>query len=204
MGNVVVALGDINIDICMIGSGRPEVGRETLAKDMVVSPAGSTGYFAFAIARLGEECRFVGRLGGDYFGKMILDKMKSFGIQTGYIKVDPDAATGVTVSVVMDNGERVLVSYLGPTELLSIGDVDERALKGAKTSSHGCFPASEVSSKVSSRDLHESQEDGHVDIVGHRMGSNRPLGCGRDSSMGRRFLAQRRGNHCHDRWEEDY
>ncbi|WXG47495.1 MAG: sugar kinase [Candidatus Atabeyarchaeum deiterrae] len=140
MGNVVVALGDINIDICMIGSGRPEVGRETLAKDMVVSPAGSTGYFAFAIARLGEECRFVGRLGGDYFGKMILDKMKSFGIQTGYIKVDPDAATGVTVSVVMDNGERVLVSYLGPTELLSIGDVDERALKGARHLHMGAFP----------------------------------------------------------------
>nr|MDO8133270.1 sugar kinase [Candidatus Njordarchaeum guaymaensis] len=132
MGNVVVALGDLNIDISMVGGERPQIGREILVHDMVVSPAGSTGYFAFAISRLGDECRFVGRVGEDYFGKLILDEMKSFGISTTYVKVDPDTTTGVTVSIVSENGERALISFLGPTELLRIGDIDERALRGAR------------------------------------------------------------------------
>jgi sugar/nucleoside kinase (ribokinase family) len=140
MGNVVVALGDANIDVCMIGGGPPLMGHEILAHNMVVSPAGSTGYFAMGISRLGDQCRFVGRLGGDYFGKLILDKMKSFGIMTGYVKVDPDIQTGVTVSVVSQNGERALISYLGPTELLGIGDIDERALMGARHLHVGALP----------------------------------------------------------------
>jgi sugar/nucleoside kinase (ribokinase family) len=140
MGNVVVALGDANIDICMVGGGSPSMGHEILVHNMVVSPAGSTGYFALGISRLGDECRFVGRLGGDYFGKFILDKMKSFGIMTSYIKVDPDIQTGVTVSVVSENGERALVSYLGPTEHLEIADIDERALMGARHLHVGAYP----------------------------------------------------------------
>jgi sugar/nucleoside kinase (ribokinase family) len=140
VGNVVVALGDINIDIAMVGSAQPEMGREILVSEMTVSPAGSTGYFAFGISKLGEECRFVGRLGGDYFGKFILDEMKSFGISTTYVKIDPGVPTGITVSVVTKEGERALISYLGPTELLNIGDVDERALMGARHLHIGAFP----------------------------------------------------------------
>jgi sugar/nucleoside kinase (ribokinase family) len=140
MGNIVVALGDVNIDISMIGNASPEMGREVLVDNMVVSPAGSTGYFAFGIAKLGDECRFVGRLGGDYFGKSILDKMKSFGISTTYIKIDPDVSTGITVSIVSKDGERALISYLGPTERLNISDIDERALMGARHLHIGAFP----------------------------------------------------------------
>jgi sugar/nucleoside kinase (ribokinase family) len=132
MGNIVVALGDTNIDMSMVGSGEPKMGREILVKNMVVSPAGSTGYFAFAISRLGDECRFVGRVGGDHFGRLIIDEMKSFGISTTYVKVDPDVSTGVTVSIVSEGGERALVSYLGPTELLTPSDIDDRALRGAR------------------------------------------------------------------------
>jgi sugar/nucleoside kinase (ribokinase family) len=140
MGNIVVALGDVNIDISMIGSASPEMGREVLVNNMVVSPAGSTGYFAFGIAKLGDECRFVGRLGGDYFGKFILDKMRSFGISTTYTRIDPDVSTGITISVVSKGGERALISYLGPTELLNASDIDERALKGARHLHIGAFP----------------------------------------------------------------
>ncbi len=140
MGNIVVALGDINIDISMIGTASPEIGREVLVESMVVSPAGSTGYFAFGMAKLGDDCRFVGRLGGDYFGKFILDKMKSFGISTSYVRIDPDISTGITVSIVSRGGERALVSYLGATELFSAGDIDERALMGARHLHVGALP----------------------------------------------------------------
>ncbi|WXG44859.1 MAG: carbohydrate kinase family protein [Promethearchaeati archaeon SRVP18_Atabeyarchaeia-1] len=140
MGNVVVALGDANIDICMIGGGPPRPGHETLVQDMVISPAGSTGYFSMAISKLGDECRFVGRLGGDYFGRYVLDKMKSFGITTNYVRIDPDVPTGVTVSVVSEGGERALVSYLGPTELFNMADIDERALMGARHLHIGGLP----------------------------------------------------------------
>ena len=116
------------------------MGHEILVDDMLISPAGSTGYFAMGISRLGDECRFVGRLGGDYFGRLILDKMKSFGIKTSYVKVDPDIQTGVTVSVVSEGGDRALISYLGPTELFEIGDVDDRALMGARHLHVGAFP----------------------------------------------------------------
>jgi sugar/nucleoside kinase (ribokinase family) len=140
MGNIVVALGDANIDISLVGGGQPKAGHEVIVDKMVISPAGSTGYFAMAISRLGDECRFIGRLGGDYFGRFILEKMKSFGIMTSYVKVDPDIQTGVTVSVVSEGGERALISYLGPTELLKIGDVDDRALMGARHLHVGAFP----------------------------------------------------------------
>jgi sugar/nucleoside kinase (ribokinase family) len=140
MGNIVVAIGDINVDISMIGGPNPEMGREVLVDKMVVSPAGSTGYFAFGIAKLGEECRFVGRLGGDYFGKLILEKMKSFGISSTYVKIDPDISTGITVSFVSKGGERSLISYLGSTELLNSSDIDEKSLMGARHLHIGALP----------------------------------------------------------------
>lgn len=136
----MVALGDVNIDISMIGGACPEMGREVLVDNMVVSPGGSTCYFALGIAKFGDECRFVGRLGGDYFGKFILDKMRSFGISTSYIKIDPDISTGITVSIVSKGGERALISYLGPTELLNAVDIDERALMGARHLHVGGLP----------------------------------------------------------------
>lgn len=57
--------------------------------------AGSELNYCIAITMIGNKCYFVGRVGDDEFGRNAVEYARGRGVDVSYIKVDPEAPTGI-------------------------------------------------------------------------------------------------------------
>ena len=83
----VVALGELLIDFA--SQGTDAAGYPTMA----ANPGGAPGNFLAALNVYGVSTAFLGKVGDDAFGHLLLGTMKKAGIETRGIVVDPDVFT---------------------------------------------------------------------------------------------------------------
>jgi hypothetical protein len=65
------------------------------ATSLTLSIAGAEAHVAIALSRLGQQVRFLSRLGDDPFGRLIRHTLRAEGVETSYVLADPSAPTGV-------------------------------------------------------------------------------------------------------------
>ena len=130
---VIVVFGSIIMDLTALAETLPQAG-ETVVGDLFYTlPGGKGGNQAVAAARLGAEVRMVGRVGDDPFGAVLLDGLRSEGIDVGGVAVDPDNASGVAMIWLDASRENRIVAVYGAnlacdeTQLRAV----EQALDGA-------------------------------------------------------------------------
>lgn len=75
-------------------------------------PSGAPAIFADCLARLGEEVFFVGAIGNDDFGFLILERLKQDGVDTSGIKVLNDYTTGVAFVTYFSDGSRKFIYHI--------------------------------------------------------------------------------------------
>jgi len=75
-------------------------------------PSGASGIFIDAAARLGLGARFVGAVGKDDFGRLILNRFKADGVDTSHIKVLEKETTGVAFVTYFSDGSRKFIYHL--------------------------------------------------------------------------------------------
>lgn len=125
----VLAIGELNADVIMSGlSTMPMAGREILSKDFSLELGSSTAICACGIARLGLRTGFLGKVGNDKLGGIVIEALKDYEINVKNIIIDKDIKTGITISL-SNEADRALVTYLGSIESLSITDIDLGLLK---------------------------------------------------------------------------
>jgi len=90
-------------------------------------PSGAPAIFADCLARLGEEVFFVGAVGEDDFGKMILRRLKEDGVDIGGVKILPDFTTGVAFVTYFRDGSRKFIYHISRAAAGQIfpSDIDE-------------------------------------------------------------------------------
>ncbi len=88
-------------------------------------PGGADIYTAAALARLGVPTTFCSRLGADFHGQRLFDFYKSCGIDTSYMKVDRDYATGLSVCLKEGNEAPRTLYYPGANEHLTAENAAE-------------------------------------------------------------------------------
>jgi sugar/nucleoside kinase (ribokinase family) len=116
----VLVLGELNVDLVLGGlSSTPRLGRELIASDFDLTLGSATAIFACQVRKLGHPVTFVGRVGGDDFGRFCVRELEKLGIDTRAI-VRSERATGVTLSLPL-RGDRAQVTYLG-----AIAELGER------------------------------------------------------------------------------
>lgn len=76
---------------------------------------------AAGLARLGNEVKFLGRVGNDVLGTFCLDRMRDKGIDVSPVIRDPNTPTGITVSIT-SRRDRALVTHLGAIRSLTAED----------------------------------------------------------------------------------
>ena len=110
----ILLVGSANMDLSMNVGRVPEAG-ETLIDDGGVAyiPGGKGANSALAIKRLGGDCVFCTKLGADIHGQRLYNYYKEVGIDTTYIKVDQDHATGLAVVIKEADGNNRIVVYPG-------------------------------------------------------------------------------------------
>jgi sugar/nucleoside kinase (ribokinase family) len=128
----VLAIGELNVDLIASGlKTMPILGRELIIDGCSLTMGSSTAICACGISKLGMKTGFLGKLGKDKFGELVLDSLKKHKINTDSVTVDHQINTGITISLSMDK-DRALITYPGSIEELSFQEIDLNLIKNAR------------------------------------------------------------------------
>lgn len=120
----VLVVGELNCDLILRGDVTPAFGQvEKLIDDAELTIGSSSAIFACGAARLGLRVGFIGKVGGDSFGRFMIESLTARGIDTRGIVVDPAIKTGLTVILSRGN-DRAILTYLGSIAALRPDEVD--------------------------------------------------------------------------------
>lgn len=126
----VVVIGELNPDLILQNySGFPELGKEVVVEDCVLTMGSATAICAMGLAKLGNQVRFVTKVGPDTYGDFCTEILKKAGIDVDYIEHDPATKTGITVSV-SSSKDRALVTYLGAMGVFDGSGVTPEVFEG--------------------------------------------------------------------------
>lgn len=119
----VIVVGELNVDLILNGiDSFPEIGKEKLSKKMTLTLGSSSAIFASNLSSLGAKVSFIGKIGNDVFGTLVLDSLKKKGVDTSYIITSKEFNTGATI-VMNYEEDRAMVTYPGAMEHLQFKNI---------------------------------------------------------------------------------
>jgi 2-dehydro-3-deoxygluconokinase len=104
----------------------PQIGRLRHATSLTLGVAGAESNVAIGARRLGWPAAWVGRVGDDELGELVVSKIRAEGVDVGGVVRDPDAPTSLMLKERRTAG-MVRVRYYrrnGPGARLQPGDLD--------------------------------------------------------------------------------
>ncbi|MFO7888900.1 MAG: carbohydrate kinase family protein [bacterium] len=120
----VVVVGELNADLILSDiASFPEIGKEIIAERMTLTMGSASAIFATNMARLGMQVGFVGKLGSDSLGDLVMDTLLDRGVDTTGIFVSDEVKTGITV-VMSYPEDYAMLTYMGAMEKFSLDDVN--------------------------------------------------------------------------------
>ena len=123
----IIVFGSINMDLTTYAPRLPQPGETLFGHSFNTVPGGKGANQAIEAARLGAEVRMVGRVGDDDFGRTLVDKMRSEGIDMAGVASDRSNSTGVAIIMVDGAGQNLISEVYGANRAS-----DETQLEAAK------------------------------------------------------------------------
>ncbi len=111
--NRVVVFGIAVVDVTGYAIDRPNPGETVVGTGYAIAPGGKGLNQAVAAARAGASVEFVGSVGDDLFGEMLLATIDQEGVGRESLVVVDDGQTGVGLPVVTADGENSIVVVPG-------------------------------------------------------------------------------------------
>ena len=99
-GPAIFCIGEALIDF--IPAGLSPDGAPLLAP----MPGGATANTAVAAAKLGARASFIGKVGDDGFGRLLIDTLAGYGVETGLMSMTRSACTTMAFVMLSPDGER--------------------------------------------------------------------------------------------------
>jgi len=135
----VFVLGELNVDLIFTGEDiTPELYKEKLVDNFELALGSSSAITACCLAGLGMNVYFVSVVGDDLFGKFCMEQLKTKGVDTRFIKVDPTVKTGATLSL-STKTDRALLTYMGAISGLQPSHLPEELFNFAEHIHFGSF-----------------------------------------------------------------
>ena len=116
-------IGSANVDLVVRADHAPGPGENVFGDDFRMIPGGKGANQAVAVARLGGRARFIGRVGRDSFGEMLLASLRADGVETGGLAAVADAPTGAALIVIDRKGQNSIVVAPGANRRLMPADI---------------------------------------------------------------------------------
>ena len=95
-------------------------------------PSGAPAIFIDTVARLGHSGGIIGGVGEDDFGKCLLGRLVSDGVDCSKVMRSGDGATGVAFVTYFDDGSRRFIYHIGNTPAAEAKAPQETDLEGVK------------------------------------------------------------------------
>lgn len=128
----ILVAGEINPDLILSGDVEPAFGQvEKIIDHAALTIGSSSVIFACGVARLGLKVAFIGKCGGDTFGRFMLDQMQSHHVDIGNVIVAEGGSTGL--SVILNRGvDRAILTHPGLVADLQAEDINDSLLCKAR------------------------------------------------------------------------
>lgn len=120
----ILVIGSINADLVFHTDKRPEVGETVLGNSFITVPGGKGANQAVAAARLGAKVGFIGCVGDDANGRVMLENLQGQGVDLQGISILRGMSTGVA-GIVLSGGENSIIVIPGANHLVSKAIIDE-------------------------------------------------------------------------------
>ncbi len=127
---LVASIGNLNYDIYIKTPELPGLDQSVEAVDIYTGGGGSAANFAVAITRMGHRARFLGSVGDDVMGDIILKELAGEGVDVSFVKRIKGVRSGVVVVIVQPDGGKRMIAYRGANMGLSPDDINELSLGG--------------------------------------------------------------------------
>ncbi|EBX6937662.1 ribokinase, partial [Salmonella enterica subsp. enterica serovar Bareilly] len=115
----LTVLGSINVDHIMNIAQFPAPGETVIGKQYQTAFGGKGANQAVACGRSGADITFIACVGDDAIGAEILAQLQRDRIHTAAVSVVPEAATGVAMIFVNEDGENVIGISAGANAALT-------------------------------------------------------------------------------------
>ena len=126
----VVVVGSANADLVCRVDRRPGTGETVLGGDLHTLPGGKGANQAVGAARLGARTAFVGRVGDDAHGELLLRSLRGAGVDVAGVRRDA-APTGVALVLVSADGDNSIVVSPGANARVTVDDVRRDVVRDA-------------------------------------------------------------------------
>jgi len=120
----ILVIGSINADLVFQTDRRPEVGETVLGNSFITVPGGKGANQAVAAARLGAKVGFIGCVGDDANGRVMLENLQGQGVDIQGISILKGMSTGVA-GIVLSGGENSIIVIPGANHLVTKEIIDE-------------------------------------------------------------------------------
>lgn len=129
----ILVIGSINADLVFQTDRRPEAGETVLGNSFITVPGGKGANQAVAAARLGAKVGFLGCVGDDANGRLMLENLQKQGVDTQGISILEGVSTGVA-GIVLSGGENSIIVIPGANHLVTKEIIDSHIdfLSGSK------------------------------------------------------------------------
>ncbi|WP_088347177.1 MULTISPECIES: PfkB family carbohydrate kinase [Rhodomicrobium] len=126
----VVCFGDLLIDFIPTTSGMSFADLPSFQP----APGGAAANVAVGLARLGVASAFMGKVGDEAFGHLLVDTLAREGVDVAPIRFDERARTALAFVTLTAEGERDFLFFRHPSAdmLFTPGEVDVAAIQAAK------------------------------------------------------------------------
>jgi len=122
MGNIIV-IGSASIDLVVKTDILPNVGETVMGESFFTNPGGKGANQAVAAARLSNHVYMIGAVGDDENGQQILSNLSSNNVNTAYMDVIENEASGTAHITLFDDDNRIIVvpaanNYVTPDKVI--------------------------------------------------------------------------------------
>jgi sugar/nucleoside kinase (ribokinase family) len=130
--DLVLVLGDINLDAILRVAEYPPLGEDSIVESAVIGPGGGAANAACVLAKLGLYPRLLARAGSDPFGDLAVHEVQAAGVDVSAVERDSQRQTGMIVVPVVPGGERTMFSSRGANPAFSLTSLTHDMLQGVK------------------------------------------------------------------------
>lgn len=105
----VVGIGIAAVDYIVELPSLPGHDEKVIGQSFTKASGGVIANFSCAVARLGLNVGFLGSIGDDSDGQLVIDSFKEYGIDTSHVKTEKNVTTFTTFIMIDPSGEKAMV-----------------------------------------------------------------------------------------------
>ncbi|MBF0205831.1 MAG: ribokinase [Oligoflexia bacterium] len=122
----ILVVGSLNMDLVVRTTRIPKIGETVIGVGFDKIPGGKGANQATAVAKLGGEISFIGKVGADNFGEELTKKIMVNKIDTSGIMISKTDPTGMASITVDDFGNNSIVVVSGANFDITKEDIDSK------------------------------------------------------------------------------